>query len=200
MIFCLNSTHLKVLRQKCTPCFIRGSVWGDVLTRPLSAVSFVAGILFVVGMLLIGWPDRVLADESEGSSSPASPPLTPRAYPRPSPRAPAVHHRPASSRPHHVAAGEWVAVAVSLADGGASWGYARRRDASEATMAAIQMCSQYRRGCYAPVSASRGCLFVTIATEGSDPMAWGTGATAASALSNCQSQGVYCKAPGGGCG
>jgi hypothetical protein len=167
--------------------------------RPFSAVSFVAGILFVAGLLLICGPDPVLADESEGSSSPASPPLTPRVYPRPSPRAPAVHHRPESPRLHHVAAGEWVAVAVSLADGGASAGFARRRSASEATIAAIQNCSQYRRGCYAPVSASRGCLFAAIAEDGSNVMAWGTGATAAAAVSNCQSQGVNCKTPVGGC-
>jgi Domain of unknown function (DUF4189) len=122
---------------------------------------------------------------------------------------PSHHHKPHYVRHNHIShvsrhyhgGGGWGAIAVSLADGGASSGFAVRRGSPAAALAdAVSVCSQTgRSGCYAPNAAFKTCGYVSISVEGSSYSAWGTGGTPEEAVNQCQSQGVSCGTPIGGC-
>jgi hypothetical protein len=94
----------------------------------------------------------------------------------------------------------WGAVAISMENDGVSSGYARRSTPAAAINDAIEICSGTGRpGCYAPKPAFTSCIYVAISANGSSYSAWGTGSTPVEALNNCQSQGVNCQTPTGGC-
>jgi hypothetical protein len=105
----------------------------------------------------------------------------------------------------HVASGGirggWAAIAVSLQDGGVSSGFSKHnRSPADAIAQAIQLCSNTgRSGCYAPIAAFKGCGYVSISVDGSEKSAWGTGGTPSDAIAQCESNGVSCTQPIGGC-
>ena len=95
----------------------------------------------------------------------------------------------------------WGAIAVTIANNGVSSGYAGSRPTAGAAVSdAIAQCSSNGRpGCYTPIKPFHGCAYVSISVNGSDHSAWGTSATQQGAISRCQSNGVNCTFPIGGC-
>lgn len=97
----------------------------------------------------------------------------------------------------------WAAVAAGLwRDGNgtahAATGFAVRSTESDANSAAVESCQNIGQNCSAIRSWSSGCGYITTGnTQGR--VRWGSGATAQSAIDQCQDGGYSCKQPIGGC-
>jgi len=94
----------------------------------------------------------------------------------------------------------WIAVAYSLSNGRVHIGYSGlRQSASEAMQSAIEQCrSSGGSDCESPRGWNEGCTYISSGTLGSLGR-MGRGATEAIALQQCQSEGVRCSQPIGGC-
>ena len=144
--------------------------------------------------LLLGGSAIETAEANEASSSVTVPSKPAVRSHRRAPRA-----RPAA--PRSSGGTKWAAVAVSLKNNGVSsgigYGYT---EPSRAVAAALESCrASGRPGCYVAIGPVTGCLYVSISRGGQSNSAWGTSGTASGARARCESHGLDCKPPQGGC-
>ena len=128
-------------------------------------------------------------------STPRSGPTTRSTYDPPS--TPGLN-APTPSRPKR---DYWGAVAVALTDDHVAAGIAwNHRTEGEAQSRAIEQCNEQGvPGCHIVGSfRNGGCGYVTTG-HSDDSVGWGMGSTAEAASENCESRGLDCKPPAGGC-
>ena len=153
--------------------------------------------------VLLAYADKGVADDAgeaiSNTPSVSQAPAGPTSAP--SRRPPAQNRAKSRIRPRTSGGHLWGAVAVTLADGGVAYGFVFDQATPDlAVSIAIDKCaSMGRSGCYAPVGAVRGCLYVAISAGGQESSAWGTGATPEVAHEKCESSGLSCLGAAGRC-
>jgi hypothetical protein len=102
---------------------------------------------------------------------------------------PSAEPSPEPSRPRKRL---WAAVAAGLESGGlfgrahVSAGLSQDKETrAEAEAGAVRACEKNVSSCEVVTAWNSGCYYITVSTDGSNPVAWGSGPTAQDAYNEC---------------